>query len=108
MSIILIITNEAEVMAMHNPPHPGGIVRRQCLDPFDLSVTEAAKGLGVTRQALSDLINGKAGMSIEMAIRLSKAFGSSPETWLGLQMAYDLWQARERIRSLKVRHFKAA
>jgi addiction module HigA family antidote len=95
-------------MAMHNPPHPGGIVRRQCLDTFDLSVTEAAKGLGVTRQALSDLVNGKAGISIDMAIRLSKAFGSSPETWLGLQMAYDLWQARERIRSLKVRHFKAA
>ena len=95
-------------MAMHNPPHPGGIVRRQCLEALDLSVTGAAKGLGVTRQALSDLINGKAGISIDMAIRLSKAFGSSPETWLGLQMAYDLWQARERVRSIKVRHFKAA
>ena len=66
-------------MVMHNPPHPGGIVRRQCLDTLDLSVTEAAKGLGVTRQALSDLINGRAGISIDMAIRLSKAFGSSPE-----------------------------
>jgi antitoxin HigA-1 len=95
-------------MAMHNPPHPGGIVRRQCLEALDLSVTEAAKGLGVTRQALSDLINGKAGISIDMAIRLSKAFGSSPETWLGLQMAYDLWQARERAGSMRVRHFKAA
>jgi addiction module HigA family antidote len=95
-------------MAMHNPPHPGGIVRRQCLEPLKLSVTEAAKGLGVTRQALSDLVNGKAGISVEMAIRLSKAFGSSPETWLGMQMAYDLWQARERAPSLKVRHFKAA
>jgi addiction module HigA family antidote len=93
---------------MRNPPHPGGIVRRECLDPLDLSVTEAAKGLGVTRQALSDLVNGKAGISIDMAIRLSKAFGSSPETWLGMQMAYDLWQAREQVRSLKVRHFKAA
>jgi addiction module HigA family antidote len=93
---------------MRNPPHPGGTVRRQCLDPLDLSVTEAAKGLGVTRQALSDLVNGKAGISIDMAIRLSKAFGSSPETWLGMQMAYDLWQAREQVRSLKVRHFKAA
>jgi antitoxin HigA-1 len=62
----------------------------------------------VTRQALSDLVNGKAGISIDMAIRLSKAFGSSPETWLGMQMAYDLWQAREQVRSLKVRHFKAA
>jgi addiction module HigA family antidote len=97
-----------KLMAMRNPPHPGGIVRRQCLDTFDLSVTEAAKGLGVTRQALSDLVNGKAGISVEMAIRLSKAFGSSPETWLSLQMAYDLWQARERLRSLKVRHFKVA
>ena len=76
-------------MAMHNPPHPGGIVRRQCLDALDLSVTEAAKRLGVTRQALSDLINGRAGISIEMAIQLSKAFGSNLETWLGLQMAYD-------------------
>ena len=95
-------------MAMHDPPHPGGIVRRQCLEALDLSVTEAAKGLGVTRQALSDLINGRAGISIDMAIRLSKAFGSSPEMWLGLQMAYDLWQARERARSMRVRHFKAA
>ena len=93
---------------MRNPPHPGGIVRRQCLDPLDLSVTEAAKGLGVTRQVLSDLVNGKAGISIDMTIRLSKAFGSNPETWLGIQMVYDLWQAREHGRSLKVRHFKAA
>ena len=95
-------------MPMHNPPHPGGIVRRQCLEPLDLSVTEAAKGLGVTRQALSDLLNEKAGVSVEMAIRLSKAFGSSPETWLGLQTAYDLAQARERARAIKVRQFKAA
>jgi antitoxin HigA-1 len=63
-------------MVMHNPPHPGGIVRRQCLKPLDLSVTKAAKGLGVTRQALSDLVNGKAGVSVDMAIRLSKAFGA--------------------------------
>jgi addiction module HigA family antidote len=95
-------------MAMRNPPHPGGIVRRQCLDPLALSVTEAAKGLGVTRQALSDLVNGRAGISVEMAIRLSKSFGSSPEMWLGMQMAYDLWQARGALSSLKVRHFKAA
>jgi addiction module HigA family antidote len=81
-------------MPMRDPPHPGGIVRRQCLEALDLSVTEAAKGFGITRQALSDLINGKAGISIDMSIHLSKAFGSSPETWLGLQMAYDLWQAR--------------
>jgi addiction module HigA family antidote len=93
---------------MHDPPHPGGIVRRQCLEPLDLSVTETAKGLGVTRQALSDVLNGKAGISVDMAIRLSKAFGSSAETWLGLQTAYDLAQARERSRSIKVRSFKAA
>ena len=95
-------------MPMHNPPHPGGIVRRQCLEPLALSVTEAAKGLGVTRQALSDLLNEKAGVSVEMAIRLSRAFGSSAETWLGLQTAYDLAQARDRARTIKVRHFKAA
>jgi addiction module HigA family antidote len=94
--------------AMHNPPHPGGLVRRQCLEPLGLSVTEAAKALGVTRQALSDLVNEKAGISVEMAIRLSKAFGSSPETWLGMQMAYDLWAARRRFDGIRVRTFKAA
>ena len=93
---------------MRNPPHPGGIVRRQCLEPLGLSVTDAAKGLGVTRQALSDLVNEKAGISIEMATRLSKAFGSSAETWLGLQMAFDLWQAREKLGRIEVERFKAA
>jgi len=95
-------------MPMHNPPHPGGILRRQCLEPLGLSVTEAAKGLGVTRQALSDLLNGKAGVSVDMAIRLAKAFGSNPETWLGLQTAFDLWQARARKHSIKVKRFEAA
>ena len=95
-------------MPMHDPPHPGGVIRRQCLEPLGLTVTEASEGLGVTRQALSDLINEKAGVSVEMAIRLSKAFGSSPETWLGMQMAYHLRQARERMKTLRVRSFKAA
>lgn len=95
-------------MAMKNPPHPGGILRRQCLESLGLSVTEAAQGLGVTRQALSDLLNEKAGISIDMALRISKAFGSSPETWLGMQMAFDLWQARERLGEMDVRKFKAA
>jgi len=95
-------------MSMHNPPHPGGIVRRQCLEPLGLSVTAAAKGLGITRQALSELINERAGISVDMAIRLSKAFGASPETWLGMQTAYDLWQARHRFEEIKVRPFKAA
>jgi len=95
-------------MTMHNPPHPGGIIRRQCLEPLELSVTEAAAGLGITRQALSDLLNEKSGVSVDMALRLSKAFGSSPEMWLGLQTAYDLWRARSLNRTLKVTRFKAA
>jgi addiction module HigA family antidote len=95
-------------MGLHNPPHPGGIVRRQCLEPLGLSVTAGAKALGVTRQALSELVNERAGVSIEMAIRLSKAFGSNPETWLGMQVAYDLWQARARVDTIKVARVKAA
>ena len=87
---------------MHNPPHPGGIVSRQCLEPLGLTVTQAAAGLGVARQTLSELVNGHAGVSVEMAIRLSKAFGSSPEAWLSLQMAYDLWQAQGRAAEIKV------
>ncbi len=95
-------------MAMHDPPHPGGIVRRQCLEPLGLTVTRAAEGLGVTRQSLSKLLNGRAGVSVEMAIRLSKAFGSTPETWLGMQMAHDLWLARSRAREIEVECFVAA
>lgn len=92
---------------MQNPPHPGGIVKRQCLDPLGLTVTRAAEGLGVTRKALSELINERTGISIEMAIRLSKAFGSNPETWLGMQTAYDLWQARDRASEIEVEEFAA-
>ena len=94
-------------MAMRDPPHPGGIVKRQCLEPLGLSVTRAAAGLGVTRQALSELVNGRTGVSVDMAIRLSRAFGSTPETWLGMQMAYDLWQARERAERIAVERFVA-
>jgi len=92
-------------MKMHNPPHPGGIIRDQCLEPLGLTVTAAAKGLGVTRKALSELVNGHSGVSPEMAIRLSKAFGGSPEVWLRLQMQYDLWQAERRADSIKVTRF---
>ena len=94
-------------MLIHNPPHPGEIVRWECLEPLGLTVTRAAQGLGVTRQALSDLVNERAGVSVEMAHRLSQAFGSTPETWLGMQMAYDLWQARERAEHIKVERFAA-
>lgn len=92
---------------MHNPPHPGEIIRDQCLEPLGLSVTDAAKGLGVTRKALSELLNGHAGISPEMAIRLEKAFGSTAETWLRMQVAYDLWQAEQRASDLKVTRFAA-
>ena len=95
-------------MGMHNPPHPGAIVRYECLEPLGLTVTRAAQGLGVTRQALSDLVNEKSGISVEMSIRLSQAFGSTPETWLGMQTAYDLWQVRERAAQIKVEDFKSA
>ena len=81
-------------MTMKNPPHPGLTVRHDCLESLGLTVTEGAKVLGVTRQALNNLVNGKSGISPEMALRLSKAFGSSPETWLGMQLDYDLAQAR--------------
>ena len=104
----MIEAMEQPDVAMKNPPHPGGIVRRQCLEPLGLSVTEAARGLGMTRQALSELINERTGVSVEMAIRLSKAFGSSPEVWLEMQMAHDLWQVRGRIEAIEVRRFQAA
>jgi len=82
-------------MPMKNPPHPGEIVRKDCIEPLDLTITEAAEGLGVSRKHLSALVNGRAGISPEMAIRLSKAFGGSPESWLTQQMQYDLRQAQE-------------
>jgi len=87
---------------MKKPPHPGRIVRQECIEPLGLTVKEAAKRLGVTRQALNNLVNGKAGVSPEMSIRLSKAFGSSPEVWLGLQMEYDLAQAEKHAGKIKV------
>ena len=90
-------------MTMRNPPHPGGSIRRACLEPLGMSVTEGAKILGVTRQALNNVINGKSGISPEMALRLSKAFGSTPETWLQMQLAYDLAEARKREGKIRVK-----
>ena len=94
-------------MPMYDPPHPGELVRHECLEPLGLTVTEGAKALGVTRQALNNLVNGKSGISPEMAIRLSKAFGSDPEVWLGMQMDYDLWHAKRRARKIKVKRMVA-
>jgi addiction module HigA family antidote len=90
-------------MAMKNPPHPGLSVRHDCIEPCGLTITEAADILGVTRQTLNNLVNGKSGISPEMAIRLDKAFGGSAETWLLLQMAYDLAQARQHEGEIKVK-----
>ena len=90
-------------MTMKNPPHPGLSVRHDCIEPLDLSITEAADILGVTRQALNNVVNGKSGISPEMAIRLDKAFGGGAETWLRLQMAYDLAQARKHEGEIKVK-----
>jgi addiction module HigA family antidote len=88
---------------MKNPPHPGRHVKMDCLDPLNLSITKGAEVLGVSRLALSNLINGKNGISPEMAIRLSKAFGGSAEVWLRMQMAYELAQAKKRNRQIKVK-----
>ncbi len=95
-------------MQMHNPPHPGEVIRELCLEPLGLSVTKAAEGLCVSRKALSELLNGHSGISPDMAIRLSKAFGGSPESWLAQQMQYDLWRALERADQIKVEAFAAA
>ena len=82
-------------MKMHNPPHPGEILKELCLDPLDLSVTRAAEALGISRKTLSAILNGRAGISPEMAVRLSIAFGTSAESWLNQQTQYDLWQAEK-------------
>ena len=92
---------------MKNPPHPGVSVRINCLEPLGLSIADAARVLGVTRQALNNLVTGKSGISPEMAVRLSKAFGSSAETWLGMQIDFDLAQVRVRERDIKVRRYHA-
>jgi addiction module HigA family antidote len=93
-------------MIMKSPPHPGSVVRHACLDALALSVTDAAVILGVSRQALSNVVNGRANVSADMAIRLERAFGSTADTWLRMQMAYDLAQARLRANTMKVRRYR--
>jgi len=90
-------------MPMKNPPHPGRSIRSACLEPLGLSISEGAKILGVSRQALNNVILGKSGISPEMAIRLTKAFGSTEETWLRMQLAHDLAEARKSQSKIKVR-----
>jgi len=95
-------------MKMHNPPHPGEILKELCLEPLGVSITRAAKALGVSRKTLSAILNQRAGISPEMALRLSKAFGTSAESWLNQQMHYDLWVAEQQAGKLKVERLSAA
>jgi addiction module HigA family antidote len=95
-------------MRTHNPPHPGEILREDCLKPLGLSVTAAAKWLGVSRGTLSELLNGHNGVSADMAIRLEKAGWGSAESWLRNQVGYDLWRAQQRATGIKVKRFPAA
>jgi addiction module HigA family antidote len=92
---------------MHNPPHPGEVLRELCFEPLGISVTNAAKALGVSRKTLSSILNCRAGISSEMAVRLSIAFDTSAESWLNQQIQYDLWQAEKRRKSLRVRRIAA-
>jgi len=94
-------------MPMKNPPHPGELVREECLVPLGLTVTDGARVLGVTRQTLNNLVNERSGVSSEMAIRLEKAFGTSADLWVRLQTAYDLAQARRREHEIKVARYRA-
>jgi addiction module HigA family antidote len=99
---------EVLAMKMHNPPHPGEIIRALCLEPLGLTVTEAAEALGVSRKTLSAILNGRAGVSPEMAVRLSIAFGTSSESWLNQQTQYDLWHAERRRKQLRVAKLASA
>ena len=94
-------------LRMHNPPHPGEVLRELCFEPLGISVTDAAKALGVSRKTLSSILNGRAGISPEMAVRLSIAFDTSAESWLNQQIQYDLWRAEKRRKSLRVTRIAA-
>jgi len=94
-------------MLMHNPPHPGEVVKELCIEPLGLTVTEAAKALGVSRKTFSNILNGRAGISPEMAVRLSIAFNTTSESWLNQQLQYDLWYAEKERKKLKVRKLVA-
>ncbi len=95
-------------MVMYDPPHPGEVIKELCLQPLGLTVTDAARGLGISRKTLSALLNGRFGVSPEMAIRLSKAFGGSAESWLIQQAQYDLWQVMQKADEIKVKDFASS
>lgn len=94
-------------MLMHNPPHPGEVIKELCVEPLGLSVTDAAKALGISRKTLSNILNGHAGISPEMAVRLSIAFNTTSESWLNLQLQYDLWFAEKERKTLSVKKLVA-
>lgn len=95
-------------MRMHNPPHPGEVIRELCLEPLGLTISAAAEALGVSRKTLSAILNGHAGISPEMAVRLSIAFNTSAESWLNQQSQYDLWHAEQHRKKLRVKRLVAA
>ena len=101
-------TTTESSMKMYNPPHPGEVLRELCLEPLGLSITEAAQALGVSRKTLSSILNGRSGISPEMAVRLSIAFDTTAESWLRQQLQYDLAQAEARRGSLRVKKLAAA
>ena len=94
-------------MLMHNPPHPGEVLKELCLEPLGLTVTDAAKALGISRKTLSNILNCRAGISPEMAVRLSIAFNTTSESWLNQQLQYDLWFAEKERKKLKVKKLVA-
>jgi antitoxin HigA-1 len=107
MSTTRTTTSHVAPKRMHNPPHPGEIIRELCLEPLGLTITGAARALGISRKTLSSVLNGRSGISAEMAIRLSMAFDTTAESWLSQQAQYDLWQAARRKR-IRVRKLSAA
>jgi addiction module HigA family antidote len=94
-------------MLMHNPPHPGQVLKELCLEPLGLTVTQSAKALGVSRKTLSSILNGRAGISPEMAVRLSIAFDTTAESWLNQQIQFDLWHAEQGRKNLRVSRLAA-
>jgi antitoxin HigA-1 len=94
-------------MRMHNPPHPGEVIKSLCLEPLGVTVTQAAEALGVSRKTLSTILNGRAGISPEMAVRLSIAFSTTAESWMNQQTQYDLWHAEQRRKRLRVMKLSA-
>ncbi len=96
------------MMQMYDPPHPGEVLRELCIEPLGISVTEAAEALDVSRKTLSAILNGRAGISTEMALRLSLAFDTSPESWLNQQTQYDLWKTSQKSQKLRVKRLFVA